>query len=159
MRRVKVKLCLVILGILVIVGIMVIKLNGYENSRYKQNRSNQGKCIANIESSKESNNSGYRVDYVNDEAYLLNNGEKVEIVKSLEKYKDISEIYYECFAIVKNDKESYGVIDSNGNEIIPVEYTNIDFDVLYSENWYGSHVVFKLKKDDGYDIMEINFND
>lgn len=85
--------------------------------------------------------------------------DKVEIVKSLEKYKDISEIYFECFAIVKDDKENCGVIDAKGNEIIPVKYTDIDFDVLYSENWYGSHVVFKLKKDDGYDIMEINFNE
>ena len=120
MRRVKVKLCLVILGILVIVGIMVIKLNGYENSRYKQNRSNQGKCIANIESSKESNNSGYRVDYVNDEAYLLNNGEKVA-GPYLYIYSDFEESYIkECRYVGENHKIGY--IDSNGHEIISPKY-------------------------------------
>lgn len=83
--------------------------------------------------------------------------ESIQGLKSFDQYVNISEVYFECFAIVQNADGYYGVINADGEEVIPLKYNEIKYQVLESDYWFGSHIRFILKNENGEEVKEINF--
>lgn len=93
--------------------------------------------------------------------------EQISIIGRCEGITDIVDIRFGEFVIVTaettdsavdadgNPRSKYGVIDYNGNIIIPVEYLCIEYEVIDEENLlYGEKVLFLCQKVDGtYDVI------
>ena len=79
------------------------------------------------------------------------------MIKSFDEYVNISEVYFECFAIVQDIDGYYGVINADGDEVIPVKYKEVNYKVRESDNWFGSHILFRLNSENGEEFKEINF--
>lgn len=73
--------------------------------------------------------------------YLDIDSDSVQVIKSFDEYVNISEVYFECFAIVQDIDGYYGVINADGDEVIPVKYKEVNYKVLESDNWFGSHIL------------------
>lgn len=62
-----------------------------------------------------------------------------------------------CFIVSKNDKLLYGMLGSNGEEILPVQYDDIDFinkeEVMDGRN---EHIYAKTQYEDDYTIVNAN---
>lgn len=89
--------------------------------------------------------------------YLDIDSDSVQVIKSFDEYVNISEVYFECFAIVQDIDGYYGVINADGDEVIPVKYKEVNYKVLESDNWFGSHILFRLNSENGEEFKEINF--
>ena len=96
-------------------------------------------------------------------AMMIVDGDNVKETKVL-GYKDISQAYHDCFAIVQNDEGKYGVIDvsspddpSEVKEVIPTSYDNITYNVIDDNPWYGAHARFICTLSDRNDVIVEEF--
>ena len=96
-------------------------------------------------------------------AMMILDGDNVKETKVL-GYKDISQAYHDCFAIVENDEGKYGVIDVSSpddplevKEVIPTSYDNITYNVIDDNPWYGAHARFICTLSDRNDVIVEEF--
>lgn len=96
-------------------------------------------------------------------AMMILDGDNVKETKVL-GYKDISQAYHDCFAIVQNDEGKYGVIDVSSpddplevKEVIPTSYDNITYNVIDDNPWYGAHARFICTLSDRNDVIVEEF--
>lgn len=82
---------------------------------------------------------------VNDKAVLFEllpyEGEEIEIIGRYDSFVKISYVYNGEFAFVWTEENLMGVVDYNGDVIVPAEYQNIEFAYL-GEEWTMSNLVF-----------------
>ena len=81
----------------------------------------------------------------------------VETIKEFEQFSEISDIFYEQFAIVKGN-EGYGAVDVKGKIIVQPIYENLDWDSYdASKEEFVKEIVFKGQKQNGcYDVIDWN---
>ena len=81
--------------------------------------------------------------------------DEFKLVKEFEDISHISYIHEQGFALAQDDSGAYGVINVNGDILIPVQYQDIDFEILLGKSGNGTLVRFKLHKADGtYEFTE-----
>ncbi|MCD8325345.1 MAG: WG repeat-containing protein [Lachnospiraceae bacterium] len=66
------------------------------------------------------------------------------VIVYLPEFCDISKVYYGLFAIVRNEKGFYGVVNAVGEEILPAKYYSLSFEVMPSSEGYSSFTAFEF---------------
>ena len=63
---------------------------------------------------------------------------------------EISELYYNNFAVIRGEK-GYGVVSAEGNIIIDPVYQKVNWEALPVDgDSYGYNIIFKCQESDGY---------
>lgn len=74
---------------------------------------------------------------------------RVYILAEIPDVSEISDIYYNEFAIIKG-LDGYGAVSLDGSIIIPPKYTQVDWEAIpFDDDTYGSKIIFKCQTEKG----------
>ncbi len=77
----------------------------------------------------------------------------LQVIKQYEEFSEISSVYMDEFAVVKNREGLYGAVCGwNGDVIIPADYKSLDYELVFGSD--EDIIIFKLQNCDGlYEIL------
>lgn len=83
--------------------------------------------------------------------------EEISIIAKIPDVLEISELYYNNFAVIRGEK-GYGVVSAEGNIIIDPVYQKVNWEALpFDGDSYGYNIIFKCQESDGhYEIIKWN---
>lgn len=89
----------------------------------------------------------FRIDFLSDSV-------SISTVAEISGISDISELYYNEFAIVKG-KDGYGAISADGNWVVDPVYEKIDWDAVpYEDGTYGRKMIFQCWKNNNQEEVK-----